>query len=93
MMGGGMMRGYGQWLTCASRHGPHPRLLVQLEQHTVVPMRSERRDCSGSIHDAEADHSFIIGDRTIEIRDLEPNAAEMGRARETIVRRRDAVLE
>ena len=64
---------------------------MQLDEHAVVALRGEVRDAARAIDDPQADHTFIIRDRAIEVGDLQTNAADVRRVGESIARRPNAV--
>jgi hypothetical protein len=75
----------------AASNGAHSGFLVKLDEHTVVALRGEPRHGARAIDDPQSDHTFIIRDRAIEVRDLETDATDVRRVGESIARRANAV--
>ncbi len=60
----------------AARHRPHASFLMELQQHRVAPMRPEPRLPFHAIDHAEADDALVEGQRSLEIRNLQPHAPD-----------------
>jgi hypothetical protein len=64
---------------------------VQLYQHAVVALRAHASDALVAAEHTKTNHSFIIGDRSLEVGDLESNPADVGGFGQAIIPRFDAV--
>ena len=69
----------------------HSRLLMELDEHMVVTANPELGNVIPTLDNAQSDHTFIISDRAIEVGDLQANATDVRRVRESVSRRPNAV--
>lgn len=75
----------------AASDSAHSGLCAKLDEHAIVVVRAQLGDRAGPTEHTQANHTFVISDRTIEVGDLKTNATDVRGIGEAESRRTNAV--